>query len=80
MASNGITAAKRGAAGGRLLLPFREERRTSRSGHSNFTVSLVAAFADPQEAIEQAYERSKTFRYGMAYVAYSYGARQGGTS
>jgi alginate export protein len=40
--------------------------------NKNFTVSLVAAFADPQKAIEQAYERSKTFRYGMAYVAYSY--------
>jgi hypothetical protein len=40
--------------------------------NKNFTVSLVAAFADPQKAIEQAYERTKTFRYGMAYVAYSY--------
>ena len=40
--------------------------------NKNFTVSLIAAFADPQKAIEQAYERSKTFRYGMAYIAYSY--------
>jgi hypothetical protein len=37
-----------------------------------FTVSVVAAMADPKGAIEQAYGRTKTFTYGMAYVAYSY--------
>ena len=37
-----------------------------------FTLSLVAAFADPKGAIQQAYNRTKTFAYGMAYIAYSY--------
>jgi len=40
--------------------------------NKNFTVSFVAAFANPQEAVEQAYQQRKNFRYGMVYVAYSY--------
>jgi hypothetical protein len=40
--------------------------------NKNFTVSFIAAFANPQKAIEQAYEQRKNFRYGMVYVAYSY--------
>jgi Alginate export len=40
--------------------------------NKNLTVSFVAAFANPQKAIEQAYARTQTFRYGMVYVAYSY--------
>ncbi|HXK10421.1 MAG TPA: alginate export family protein [Vicinamibacteria bacterium] len=37
-----------------------------------FTVSFVAAFASPQAAVQQAYDRTKSFLYGMVYVAYSY--------
>jgi hypothetical protein len=37
-----------------------------------FTFSFVAALADPQAALQQAYDRSKTFAYGMVYLAYSY--------
>ena len=40
--------------------------------NSNFTVSFVAAFADPEEAVQQATGRTKNFGYGMVYVAYSY--------
>jgi hypothetical protein len=40
--------------------------------NANFTVSVVAAFADPGKAAEQAFGRTKTFVYGMAYIAYSY--------
>jgi len=36
------------------------------------TVSFVAAFADPRAAVQQAYDRTKNFAYGMVYVAYSY--------
>lgn len=37
-----------------------------------FTISFVAAMADPKGAIQQAYDRTKSFSYGMVYVAYSY--------
>ena len=37
-----------------------------------FTVSFVAAYANPQKFVEQAYDRTKNFAYGMVYVAYSY--------
>jgi len=40
--------------------------------NKNFTLSFVAAFLDPQAAVQQAYDRTKNFVYGMAYVAYSY--------
>jgi hypothetical protein len=40
--------------------------------NSNFTVSFVAAFANPQQAAEQGYGRTSNFTYGMIYVAYSY--------
>jgi hypothetical protein len=40
--------------------------------NQNFTLSLVAAFANPGKLVEQAYDRTKNFAYGMAYVAYSY--------
>lgn len=40
--------------------------------NSNFIVSFVAAFAHPQEAIVQAYDRTDDFMYGMIYIAYSY--------
>jgi hypothetical protein len=40
--------------------------------NGNFTVSIVAAIARPQDAVEQATGRTKTFKYGMVYVSYSY--------
>jgi len=40
--------------------------------NKNFTASFVAAFANPQRAVEQASNRTKSFAYGMVYIAYSY--------
>jgi hypothetical protein len=40
--------------------------------NSNFTVSLVGAFADPGRAIQQFSGRTKNFGYGMVYVAYAF--------
>jgi alginate export protein len=40
--------------------------------NDNIIVSFVAAFADPQEAAEQGYDRTSNFSYGMIYFAYSY--------
>jgi hypothetical protein len=40
--------------------------------NGNFLISFVAAFADPQEAIEEAVGRTENFTYGMIYVTYSY--------
>ncbi len=40
--------------------------------NDNFTVSVVAAFADPGKAVQQATGRTKNFAYGMVYVAYTY--------
>jgi len=37
-----------------------------------FTLSLVAAFANPGEAVHQFTGRTKNFTYGMAYVAYAF--------
>jgi hypothetical protein len=37
-----------------------------------FTVSFVAAYAKPQTAVQQAYDRTKNFAYGMVYFAYAY--------
>jgi hypothetical protein len=37
-----------------------------------FTVSFVAAYANPGAAVQQAYDRTKDFAYAMVYVAYSY--------
>jgi hypothetical protein len=37
-----------------------------------FTLSVVAAFANPETAVQQAYDRTKNFYYGMVYLAYSY--------
>ena len=36
------------------------------------TASFVLAFADPHAAAEQAYGRTKGFRYGMVFLAFSY--------
>ena len=40
--------------------------------NSNFTVSLIGAYANPGKGVEQASGRTKSFAYGMAYVAYSF--------
>ncbi|HKP29970.1 MAG TPA: hypothetical protein VJU15_11240 [Gemmatimonadales bacterium] len=40
--------------------------------NDNFTVSLVAALAHPQDAVQQLTNRSKSFKYGMVYVSYTY--------
>ena len=37
-----------------------------------FTVSFIAAYANPGEYVRQAFDRTKNFAYGMVYVAYSY--------
>ncbi len=37
-----------------------------------FTVSFVAAYANPQAAVQQLYDRTKNFAYGMIYIAYAY--------
>jgi len=36
------------------------------------TASFVVAFADPQAAAEQAYGRTRSFRYGLVFLAYKY--------
>ena len=38
----------------------------------NFTASIVLAFANPGSAVEQATGRTASFRYGMAYLGYSF--------
>ena len=40
--------------------------------NKNFTVSVVAAYADPKKAVQQATGRTKNFAYGMVYVGYSF--------
>ena len=40
--------------------------------NENFTLTLLAAYADPGKAVQQAFDRTKNFTYGMAYVAYSF--------
>ena len=40
--------------------------------NDNFAASFVLAFADPDEAAEQAFDRYNNFRYGMVFLAYSY--------
>jgi hypothetical protein len=40
--------------------------------NKNFTLSLVGAIADPHQAVQQAYNRTSNFYYGMAYIAYSF--------
>jgi hypothetical protein len=40
--------------------------------NSNFLVTFVGAYANPQEAVKQATGRTKNFAYGMVYVAYSF--------
>lgn len=40
--------------------------------NANFAVSLLGAYADPGEAVQQGTGRTKNFTYGMIYVGYSF--------
>ncbi len=40
--------------------------------NDNFTVSFVAAFASPGKAVEQEFNRTQDFWYGMVYFGYNY--------
>jgi hypothetical protein len=40
--------------------------------NSNFTLSLVGAFANPGTAVQQSSGRTKNFGYGMVYLGYSF--------
>lgn len=40
--------------------------------NGNFTLSLVGAHANPGVAVQQAFDRTKNFSYGMVYLAYAY--------
>jgi hypothetical protein len=40
--------------------------------NGNFSLSVVAAFANPGEFVRQAFDRTKNFAYGMIYLGYSY--------
>ena len=40
--------------------------------NDNFTLSFVAAYATPGDAVEQAFDRNEDMFYGMFYVAYTY--------
>jgi hypothetical protein len=40
--------------------------------NKNFTLSFIAAYANPKAAVEQAFGRTSDFYYGMVYVAYAY--------
>jgi hypothetical protein len=40
--------------------------------NENFAASFVTAFANPQTAARQAFDRTKNFGYGMVFLAYSY--------
>ena len=40
--------------------------------NDNFTASLVLAYAEPDDAIEQGLGRTESLSYGMVYLSYSY--------
>jgi len=40
--------------------------------NAHFTLSLIAAWAHPGDAVAQAFARTQDFWYGMAFLAYSY--------
>jgi alginate export protein len=40
--------------------------------NANFTLSIVAAYGNPRQAVEQAFGRTDDFTYGMLYLAYSF--------
>jgi hypothetical protein len=53
-------------------LAFETDLYVDWSINDHFTASFVAAFANPQAAIAQALGRTKSFTYGMVFLAYSY--------
>lgn len=40
--------------------------------NDNFTLSIVAAYGNPRQAVEQAFNRTDSFKYGMLYLAYAF--------
>lgn len=40
--------------------------------NKNFSASLVLAYAEPDDAVEQGYGRTDSLSYGMVYLSYSY--------
>ena len=40
--------------------------------NDNFTLSIVAAYGNPRQAVEQAFGRTDQFTYGMLYLAYTF--------
>ncbi len=40
--------------------------------NANFLLSVVAAYGNPRQAVEQAFGRTDDFTYGMLYLTYSY--------
>ena len=40
--------------------------------NDNFTLSIVAAYGNPRLAVEQAFNRTSSFKYGMLYLAYAF--------
>jgi hypothetical protein len=40
--------------------------------NKNFTLSVVGAFANPEQAAQQAFNRTSNFAYGMVYIAYAF--------
>ena len=51
---------------------FEIDAYTDWTVNSNFTVTIVGAFADPGKAVQQSSGRTKNITYGMVYVAYSF--------
>jgi hypothetical protein len=51
---------------------FEVDAYTDWKVNANFTLSLLAAYADPGKAVQQLTGRTKAFAYGMVYVAYSF--------
>jgi hypothetical protein len=40
--------------------------------NTNFTISVIGAYADPGKAVQQYADRTKNFGYGMVYLGYSF--------
>lgn len=40
--------------------------------NTNVTASFLAAYADPGKAVQQGFDRTKNFTYGMIYLGYSF--------
>jgi hypothetical protein len=53
-------------------IAFETDLYTDWKLNGNFTLSFVAAFADPGKGVQQLTGRTKNFGYGMVYVGYSF--------